>query len=641
MRVTNQMMADQIIFNLGRNTTRFMNIQQQLSTGRRINSASDDPTGTQLDLAYRTRLSALDQYLENINQASGRLSFYEDTVSDLKNLYESANLTATTMSNDTYTEVEREAAANEIDSIYQQILQLGNKQINGRYIFAGHAIRTAPIVASTNGVVYNGDTGGLYMEPDDNTRMQTNFIGQEIFFKQLQTLGEDADLNVGLTPTTLLSDLNGGQGIETVPGTFEVFDANRNVTYTIDISAATTLDDAITAINAGLGAGSNLSVDIANAGNSLVWQPTVSATNSVTDQTPLSNLNNGGGVNRSPGTFQIRNADSSISFTVDISGASTLGDARTLINDAITAAGVANVTVGFNAAGTGLSVTDANGVPLGLTIEDLDSNQSTAIDLGIAGDVGAYMDGRDLLPQPDFSIREVGAQTTGADLGLLGHVTNNTVGSEIRPRLTLDSTLASLNNGAGYSLGEIEIAQGDRTVRIDLGNASLLTIDDLINEINTSGLDITASINASQTGFQIVNNAANMSFTVKSGDATRTAHELGIIGSSDMLGGMLLLSDALHNDDREMAGKLMKNMELAIKELLEGQAEVGTRMMRLETTRSRHESTQVTVRRLLSEVEDADLITLVSQQAQEENMYQAALLASSKIIQLSLVDFLQ
>ncbi|MCK5127163.1 MAG: flagellar hook-associated protein FlgL [candidate division Zixibacteria bacterium] len=641
MRVTNQMMADRTVFNLSRNASRFMRIQNQLSTGRQINTPSDDPIGTQLVLGYKTRLSELEQYISNIEQAKGRLTFYEDSLTDLKNLFESANLTATTMANDTFTGVEREAAANEIDSLYQQILQLGNKQINGRFIFAGHRIRTTPLMASTNGVIYNGDIGTINIEPDDGSRIRTNLNGQDIFFRQLSTLGDKSDIRGGLTGTTLVADLNAGNGIDNTPGTFEVYDANRDVTYTIDISAANTVNDVLNAINTTLGAGSNISAAIASAGNSFVWQPTIGTANSATDQTPLSNLNNGGGVDQSPGSFTIRNADSSISFTVDISSASTLGEARTLINNAITAEGLTNVSVGFNANGTGLAVSDTNGVPLGLTIEDPNSSQSTAEDLGIAGSVGANLDGRDLQPIPDFTIREIGAQTTGTDLGIIGHVVHDTVMADIRPRLTLTSTLASLNNNAGYTLGEIEISQGDRTVTLDLGNASLVTVSDLLDTINSAGLDITASINADETGIQIVNNVADRTLTVKSTDSTRTAHELGIVGSPDMLGTMLLLSDALHNNDREMAGALMGNLEKAMQELLGSRAETGTRIMRLTTTGSRHESTQIQVQKLLSEVQDADLISLVTAQAREESLYQAALLASSKIIQLSLVDFLR
>jgi len=638
MRVTNQMIMDRTIFNLSRNMARFMNMQGMMSTGRRINTPSDDPMGTQHDLNYRTRLAEITQYLSNISQADGRLSFYEDTLSDLKDLYESANETAITMGNDTFTEVEREAAANEIESIYQQVVQLINKQINGRYIFSGHRIRTQPLNAGSRGVIYQGDTGILESEMDSGSRVQTNLIGQDIFFQPLLTLGEGVDLSPGLTAGTLVADLNLGRGVELSPGTFEIYDANRDLTYALDISAAVTLGDIITTVNAALGPGGNLALGIADNGSSLVWRPVMGTQNTISDQTPLSNLNAGLGLNLSGGTMRIRTSDNSIVVDIDLSGTSTIGEVRAAISNALISAGVANVTVGYNLDGTGLSIADANPVPLDLVVEDLNGQPATG--LGLVGAVGAYLDGSDLRPAPDFIIRDIGAQTTAADLGYVGRLTQNKVSNGIRPRLSMTTPLAALNNNAGFPLGEIEISQGNRTVTVDLGNSSLVTIADLIARIDAAGLDIEASLNAAGTGIQIVSTVADRTLTIKSGDGTMTARVLGIEGSPDMLGALLLLCEALHNNDGAMARKLIGNMDLAMQELLRARATVGARMLRLDTTLSRLESTQISVTKMLSEVEDADMISVVSGLAREENLYQAALAASAKVIQPSLIDFL-
>jgi flagellin-like hook-associated protein FlgL len=357
--------------------------------------------------------------------------------------------------------------------------------------------------------------------------------------------------------------------------------------------------------------------------------------------TPLSNLREGNGITKDPGQFRITNSSSTIDLTVDISSATNLGEVRNAITTALTAAGISNVSVGYNANGTGLAITDINAVPLDLIIEDLTAEQSTAHELGIAGNVGANLEGADLRPQPDFTIRDFGTQTTAADLGISGSIRHNFIGQDIRPQLTTDSTLASLNNGIGFGLGEIQIAQGSRTVVLNLGNSSLTTINDVLGAINSSGLDVQASINDAGTGFQVVSTIANESLTIKSNDSSGTAEALGIAGSPDMLGSLILLSEALHDNNREMAGALMENLDLAMRELLRSRADVGSRMMRLNTTRNRLESTETSVTKMLSEVEDADIITLVSDVAREENLYQAALMASSKIIQPSLMDFLR
>ena len=60
----------------------------------------------------------------------------------------------------------------------------------------------------------------------------------------------------------------------------------------------------------------------------------------------------------------------------------------------------------------------------------------------------------------------------------------------------------------------------------------------------------------------------------------------------------------------------------------------------MESTQSRLSDMSYTYKSLLSEVEDADLTQLVTDLAMQETSYQAALIASSKIVQPTLLDFL-
>jgi flagellar hook-associated protein 3 len=641
MRVTTNMIFDRTLFNLSRNIDRYMHVESMLSSGRRINAPSDDPVGTHHDLSYRTRLSDIEQYLSNISQGVGWMTSYESGLADLKDLYSAAKEIAITMNNETNdTEVTRETAANEVESILEQVMQIANTKIDGRYMYAGHLTRTLPLESSSNGVVYWGDRGIIDMEVDISSRINSNLIGEDLFLKQLMVLGEDADLEVGLTGATLLADLNLGNGVDLSTGTFEIVDNNRNITYTIDVSTATTVDDVINAINTQLGAAANLSVAISESGASLQWEPVTPATNSITIDTALTNLNSGTGIDMEPGTFVIRNDDSSIYIEVDISTASTVGDVLTTIVTSLFANGVGGVGVGFNADGTGLAITDGNAIPLGLIVEESSENQTTASDLGLFGRVQPSLQGRDLSPLPDFTISDIGGQIA-ADLGLAGIIHNPTVGGSIRPQITLGTALSSLNNNTGFMLGEIKISQGNQNALIDLNNSSIVTVADLLGAINGCGLDVSATINDAGTGIQVVSTVTNKSLIIESNDSARAAHNLGLVGSSDMIGSLMLMINSLRANDREVLGQLLENMDLAMDEQLSARATIGARMIRMETTRNRLEGARISVTRMLSEVEDADIVSLVSELAREENLYQAALIASSKIMQQSLVDFLR
>ena len=91
MRVTNSMIASQVIGNLARSLERFMNMQAQMSTGRRINKPSDDPVGTHKDLRYRTTLNETEQFQSNVLHSITLQNTYESTITEMVNSISEAN----------------------------------------------------------------------------------------------------------------------------------------------------------------------------------------------------------------------------------------------------------------------------------------------------------------------------------------------------------------------------------------------------------------------------------------------------------------------------------------------------------------------------------------------------------------------
>jgi flagellin-like hook-associated protein FlgL len=201
-------------------------------------------------------------------------------------------------------------------------------------------------------------------------------------------------------------------------------------------------------------------------------------------------------------------------------------------------------------------------------------------------------------------------------------------------------TLAQLRNNNGIPQGGIRIGHGDTVVTIDT-STGITTVQDLLNAINSSGLAITASINADQTGIQIVNNDPTRTLIVSNADNARSASALGIFGSTDVLGSMMLLVQSLHNNDRSAISDLIGTLDSGLNTVLNHRASTGAKVIRMDTTLSRLEDYDVNYTRLLSQVEDADITKLITDLAMAENAYQSALNAAAKIIQPSLLNFLR
>ncbi len=639
MRITNSMISDRVVYNMQRSIRRFLDKQTQLSSGRRINVPSDDPIGTQRDLIYRTELKKNEQYRSNISQAQTWMLSYDSILADLKNMISSAKEIGIAMSNGIYDAVAREGSANEIESTFERLIQLGNSELEGRYMFSGFRTDTRALVASANGVTYAGDQGQIDFQVDAASRIAVNINAQDVFLSSLAVLGQSADLNVGIVSTTLLADLQGGQGIDQAPGTFTITDQNQGIVSTIDISAAIDINDVLTTINAQLAADgiTNLQVTIGLEKNNLLLDTTPNGL--ITNVTALNKLNNGTGVDLQPGKILVTDGGA-INVEVDFSGAATIGDVISAFNTQLAAQGVANVTMQINGAGTGLDIIDANGVPLGLSIEETAVSENTAFGLGILGAVNPTLNGHDLEPTVSFKIDET-TGTTAVDLGILSDFSGDFAGADLNSLLNTTSNVIDLNAGNGFNLSTIVVWQGELNRLIDLSNPAINTVQDIIDAFNNSGLNITASINPDGTGIQVVNNDTTRSLTIEDVSGGRVAKELGIFGSSDMMGSMLVLVNALRNNDQEGTGLLLQNLDDSMQNLLNRRAIVGARALRLEGTHARLLDLDMSFTKLLSEVEDADISKLITDLATYENSYRASLMASARIIQPTLLEFLR
>ncbi len=644
MRVTNNMVNSQVVFNVQRSLQRFMTLQTEMSSGKRINKPSDDPVGTLRDLDYRTELSKISQFSANVSQGQAWLNTYDGILSDIKNMLSEAKDVAISMSNDTYDNSQRSAAANEVQAIFDRMVQISDTKLGGRQMFSGFRTKLEPFQVGATGVTYVGDDGAIEFEIDAGTRQRINLTAAEVFLRPYGAMGEDADLNIGATSQTLLADLNGGSGIDLAAGTFTITDQNLvGVSATVDLNAAppaTTVGEALTKINAALtaaGMNTSVAVSMGDDGNNLEIEATASG--EISTATDLARLYDGNGIDLTHGSVHITDG-AAIDIYVDMSTATSIGDVITLFNTKLAGEGYPNVTLGINAANDGFVIDDASGPPLGLTIENASADDITAANLGLNGMIGAQLVGTALAPQSALAIEET-TGTTAADLGIIGTYNHTAGGTDLDPVLSLASNLTDLRNGYGFDGDGFTMNQGGFSHTVDLTDPGIVTMQDLLDDINNSSLDVTAQINSSGRGIEIAGNDSNRSFTIQELNGGRVAKQMDVFGSSDMMGSLMMLTESLRDNDQEGISRMLANFDEGMTYSLETRATLGTDGLRLESTASRLLDKELSYTRLLSEVEDADLTQVITELAARENSYQAALMAAGKIIQPTLLDFLR
>jgi len=125
--------------------------QNQLGTGKKLNSAADDPAGMAQVNQLNVELSASEQYVTNGNAASSNLQLEEQAMSDATNTLQSARDLAVQANNSSLTAAQRTDIATQLSQQLQDLIAIGNRtDSNGDYLFSGEASGTTPFAQVGN-----------------------------------------------------------------------------------------------------------------------------------------------------------------------------------------------------------------------------------------------------------------------------------------------------------------------------------------------------------------------------------------------------------------------------------------------------------------------------------------------------------
>src|SRR5688572_26840995 len=418
-----------LLAQLHRDQIDIQRLQSQISTGYKLLAPSDDAPAAQRGMVLQRLLELKAQAQVNLNTTTSYLDAADTSIAGVAKLLNEAKATALGVVGTTSSDTERAAAAEEIRRTIEQLVNVGNQQFRGRYLFAGARTTQLPFEYSGQQVIYNGNEADLPSFVDLELSYPSNVPGSEVFGAFSPGVRSTVDLNPPLTASTRLVDLRGGAGV--LPESIVLSDGFTN--RTIDLSSAETIGEVAELIEANPPAGrtitatvtaSGLDIDIDDAGGGNL---TIREVNGGTTAQDLGILNTTGtgvlpivGTDLNPrlrlttplaslpGPLDLASGvviqQGQNSYTIDLSGAQTIEDILNAFNGSD-----ANVLATIDPAGDRIAVRSRlSGVDFSIG----ENGGTTAADLGIRSLTDAtflddlnYGRGIETAAGTDFTIR--------------------------------------------------------------------------------------------------------------------------------------------------------------------------------------------------------------------------------------------
>lgn len=205
--------------------------------------------------------------------------------------------------------------------------------------------------------------------------------------------------------------------------------------------------------------------------------------------TSITDLHQGSGIELGVVQVTLQDGATTQQTNVDLTSASTIEDIQTRLEQAFA------------------------GGPLTLTV-DVDPTTNSGLRLTpVSGTV---------------AVADLSGSRVASDLGIVSPATATILGGDLNPKLTEQTLLADLNGGTGVGTltgTGLQISLGDEVQIVDLSTS--VTVEDVLNSIRLTGLDLDVGINDQGTALSISSRLSGVNFGI--GENTgNTATLLGI-----------------------------------------------------------------------------------------------------------------
>lgn len=205
-RISTAQAFDSSLQQLQKRQTELSEMQSQLTTGKRVNRASDDPTAAARAERALASVAHVEADKRGVEASKDLMSQTESSLGDANDLLQRARELIVSAGNGSYGDAQRKSVATELQGIRAQLFAVANRSdgANG-YLFAGQGASQPPFIDAPGAVQFRGTAGqsqiagteGLPITMDGGATWLSARTGNGVFETRVTTANGGASIDVG------------------------------------------------------------------------------------------------------------------------------------------------------------------------------------------------------------------------------------------------------------------------------------------------------------------------------------------------------------------------------------------------------------------------------------------------------------
>lgn len=186
MRISTNQLYDQNMRSIMNNQGDLAKTQEQLATGKRIITPSDDPVGAAKVLRLTEEIDELSQFQRNNDLVTGSLEQQEAVLTNITDSINRARTLVVQSGNGILSDPDKRAIGAELEQIKLEVFNLMNTQdADGNYLYAGYQSGNQAFdynpAATGNAITFAGDPGVSFIQLSNSSKIQSTSNGYEVF----------------------------------------------------------------------------------------------------------------------------------------------------------------------------------------------------------------------------------------------------------------------------------------------------------------------------------------------------------------------------------------------------------------------------------------------------------------------------